>query len=383
MYKRSDSWVSDFWYDGQRYIKSWGAISKTTAGEKDGRFKRDVKEGNYQARARRIKFEEFAKKYMQHAKLHKKPKSAGRNQTSINMLMPHFKGKLIGHITPFMVEQYKKKRREQVADPKQRKNLQKKKGRAPATVNRDIATLRNMLNKAVEWGYLRTSPMAKVKQFKEDNEKMWVLTDQEEERLLEQCAKSAQRAGKRYLKDLVEFALYSAMRQSEIFNIKRSHVDLKRHFVLATDTKIHEDRSVPMNDTLKAIIKRRLDASDSEYLFCNSKGKKLTVLTSAFWYAVKEAGLVRWEKDENGKLKKVRFRFHDLRHTFGSRLGMKGYDLKTIMEIMGHKTVKVAMRYQHPSPDHKLEAVKSLDEVPSKSTAAKVISLKSEAISTG
>ena len=78
----------------------------------------------------------------------------------------------------------------------------------------------------------------------------------------------------------------------------------------------------------------------------------------------------------------MRFRFHDLRHTFGSRLGMKGYDLKTIMEIMGHKSPKVAMRYQHPAPDHKLNAVKSLDKPSPKSTPAKVIALKYANIST-
>ncbi len=50
-----------------------------------------------------------------------------------------------------------------------------------------------------------------------------------------------------------------------------------------------------------------------------------------------------------------------LLHTFGNGLRMNGADLKTIMEAMGHKTPKMAMRYQHPSPSHKLEAVKSLD----------------------
>ena len=84
--------------------------------------------------------------------------------------------------------------------------------------------------------------------------------------------------------------------------------------------------------------------------------RPLTVLTNAFWKAIKEAGLIKWDGD-----KKIRFRFHDLRHTFGSRLGMAGTDLKTIMEIMGHKTHIMAMRYQHPSPDHKLNAVKNLD----------------------
>jgi integrase len=105
----------------------------------------------------------------------------------------------------------------------------------------------------------------------------------------------------------------------------------------------------------------------SEYIFYNSKGGKLTVLTNAFWYAVKKVGLVRIEC-KKGETKEIRFRFHDCRHTFGSRLGMRGTDLKTIMEIMGHKTTKMAMRYQHPMPSHKLEAVKMLDQVPSKFT---------------
>jgi len=108
----------------------------------------------------------------------------------------------------------------------------------------------------------------------------------------------------------------------------------------------------------------------SEYILYNSKGGKLTVLTNGFWCAVKKAGLVRIEF-KKGEEKEIRFRLHDLRHTFGSRLGMAGTDLKTIMEIMGHKTSKVAMRYQHPMPDHKLEAVKILDRVPSKITTMK------------
>lgn len=303
--------------------------------------------------ARRIKFEVFATKYMKHAKLHKKPSSAKRNQTSIDMMMPHFKGKLLGHISPFMVEQYKKKRRDN--------------GATPATVNRDTATLRNMLNMAVQWGYLATNPMVGVKQFKEDNERMWVLTPEEENKLLEQCAKSPQRSGNNYLEDLVQFALCSGMREAEIFNLGKADVHPEGRYLLVTDTKNHESRTVPINDTLKEILQRRLKDTASEYVFHNTKGGRLTVLTSAFWYAAKEAGLIRWDKGHDGELKKTRFRFHDLQHTFGSRLGMKGHDLKTIMEIMGHKTVTMAMRYQHPTSDHKLDAVKSLDKSPQNS----------------
>jgi integrase len=257
------------------------------------------------------------------------------------MLMPYFKGKLISSVHPFMVEQYKKTRKDAGAEP--------------ATINRDVATLRNMLNIAVEWGYISQNPIAGVKQFKENNEKMWVLTPDEETRLLIECDKRPQQ--KKYLRDIVLFALHTGMRQNEIFRLKKENVKLKESYILVTDTKNHENRTVPINDTLKNILKGRM-RGDSEYVFTNSKGKPLSVLTNAFWKAVSNAGLEKWNGD-----KKIRFRFHDLRHTFGSRLGMAGTDLKTIMEIMGHKTHIMAMRYQHPSPAHKLKAVKKLDDL--------------------
>jgi integrase len=70
-----------------------------------------------------------------------------------------------------------------------------------------------------------------------------------------------------------------------------------------------------------------------------------------------------WTALENAKIEG--FRFHDLRHTFGSRLGMKGVDIRSIQELMGHKDIKMSMRYSHPTPEHKKRAVKMLDEVPS------------------
>ena len=108
----------------------------------------------------------------------------------------------------------------------------------------------------------------------------------------------------------------------------------------------------------------------------------MTVFTNAFWKAVEKADLQRIEIDNNGKEKKIRFRFHDLRHTFGSRLGMAGTDLKTIMEIMGHKSHRMAMRYQHPAADHKLAAVKILEKNTSKFTPGKIIDLKKRNITT-
>src|SRR5262249_17814082 len=54
------------------------------------------------------------------------------------------------------------------------------------------------------------------------------------------------------------------------------------------------------------------------------------------------------------------FRWHDLRHTFASRLTMAGVDLRTLQELLGHKTIKMTLRYSHLSPTHTLEAVNKL-----------------------
>ena len=368
MYQRNGNWVTEFYHDGIRYKKSLGkGISKTVAKEREAKYRQEVREGKHRVKARRIKFEKFKQKYLDNARVNKKPSSAKRNEVSIGQLMPYFKGKLIGSIHPFQVEQYKKARREG--------------GTSPATVNRDVACLRNMLNMAVEWNYLQVNPIAKVKLLTEDNEVMWVLSPEEEARLLDECEKRPQRKSAKYLRDLVEFALYSGMRQGEIFGLMRVHVHLEENYVLATDTKTHQDRPIPINETMREILVRRME-NQKEYIFTNSAGGKLTVLTNAFWRAVKEAGLIRWDAG-----KKVRFRFHDLRHSFGSRLGMNGTDLKSIMEIMGHKTAKVAMRYQHPSPSHKLEAVKNLDEIRKKITPKvtpqKIVSMEKASKSAG
>ena len=76
----------------------------------------------------------------------------------------------------------------------------------------------------------------------------------------------------------------------------------------------------------------------------------------------------------SGSLKRAEItrhvRFHDLRHTFASHLVMKGVDLRTVANLMGHRDIKMTMRYAHLAPEH-LQAAVDILEVRSESEVSR------------
>jgi site-specific recombinase XerD len=84
------------------------------------------------------------------------------------------------------------------------------------------------------------------------------------------------------------------------------------------------------------------------HVFLNRNGEPYKLISTVFDDAVSRADI----ED---------FHFHDLRHTFASRLVMAGVDLRSVQILMGHKTISMTLRYSHLAPEHLRKAVQSLD----------------------
>ena len=331
MYKRGNCWYSDFVYKGERHVKSLGPVSKSTAKDEDRRFRTEVADGKYAKKKTDITFDRLAEIYLDWSEVNKRPRSYDRDQTSLKHLMPHFKGKQLSKITPFMVERYKSER--------------KKTGCAPATVNRELACLKAMFYKAVAWGKAQENPVRQVKLFKENNERMLILSSEQEVAMVREIR---QLKISEHLEDIVVTALNTGLRKRELLDLTWNQVHFRNRYLLITNTKNGDDRKIPMNKVLTETLRQlRKGGLEGVYVFPNREGKPYTDVKTSFKRICRKIGVPA-------------FRFHDLRHTFASRLVMAGVDLATVRELLGHRDIKMTMRYAHPSPEHKRNAVELL-----------------------
>jgi integrase len=307
-------------------------VSKTVAKKKEQRFRNEIASGKHESKQKNVLFERLVEQHLEYSKVNKRHKSFLRDITSTNALLAFFKGKLLAEAHPFLIEKYKKKRLETVM---------------PATVNRELACLKNMYTKAKSWKLAKENPVKEVKMLKEEPKDVTILSPEKEMELLPELRLN-------YARAMVVTALNTGMREREIFDLLKENVDCKSRMIHVTRTKNWEIRDIPMNEPLTRMLKEAIEASpdDSPYVFPNPKtGKPYTSIKTTFTKAVKRVGLEG-------------FRFHDLRHTWCSRMCELGVDEATIMELGGWKTRSMINRYAHPSMQHKREALEKLSKVP-------------------
>jgi len=331
--KRGNKWVIHYYYDGKRYRETVGE-SKTEARQALSARKTQIREGRFfpnKKQESKTSWEEFLPIFNKWAEKNLKATSFKRYMVNVANLTPFFEGKSLSQISPKMIEHFKSSRID-------------KNGVSPSTVNRDLACLKRIYNLAIRWGYVEHNPVSKVDFFKENSGRLRYLTAEEISFLLSVC--------QQYLKDIVEFVIHTGLRRGELFSLKWIDIDLKNRLLVVKNTKNNEDRIIPLNDVALNVLHRIPRQLHNEHVFttpATKRGDKVNDVKKSFKTALEKAGI----KD---------FRFHDLRHTFASHLIMAGVDLTTVKELMGHKDIKMTLRYSHLSPDHKKRGVDMLCE---------------------
>ena len=233
--------------------------------------------------------------------------------------------------------------------------------RKESTINREMSCLHHIFDKAVEWEMVEQSPFNRGKslRLKENNKRLRFLSQEEIQKLLPECPK--------YLRRIVECAIHTGMRQSEILGLRWDQIKHGHLYLEADDTKTREARQVPINDDLQTLLKeiRAEQPVGTQYVFVFRRGEH-RIKTGKFRESLNPV---------TGRVKSVKrsfpsalrragirdFRFHDLRHTFASQLIMRGGTLKEVQEILGHKSMTMTMRYAHLSQEKKKEAVNLLN----------------------
>lgn len=328
VYKKGNNWYIDYYVNGQRKRKKIGPSKKLALQVLEDVHVKIAKEeylGVYEEK--KALFEDFTKHYLDYSKANKALSTYQRDQISVDHLVSFFKGKHLFEVAPEMIEKYKATRLEKVK---------------PSPINRELACLKHMYTKAIAWGYVKINPAKSVKLFKEPPGRLRYLKPDEVENLLKACPK--------HIRPVVVTALNTGMRRGEIFNLKWKHVDLDNRKLTVANSKNNESRVIPINQTLHQELSVLFDNNKGEYVFLGRDSQPTKDIRTGFSAALKKAGI----ED---------FRFHDIRHTFGSHLVMEGVNLRTVQQLMGHKDIQMTMRYSHLSHEHVQEAVEKLDRL--------------------
>ncbi len=251
------------------------------------------------------------------------------------------------------------------------------KGKRPATVLQDLTTLSGILSFAVRLGLLTDNPMRRVLKPRLDRTPNVRFLDPEEESRLRSALadrdhriRAARKSGNAWrrarnhaplpkltgfgdhLTPAVLVSLNTGLRRGELLALCWHDINLRLAVlsVQATSAKSGQTRHVPLNaecvETLKRWRDQNPDATPLDRVFAVS-----TSFKTAWSVILKAAGIKR-------------FRWHDLRHHFASRLVQADVNLNTVRELLGHGSLAMTLRYAHLGPDQKRHAVDLLCPYP-------------------
>jgi site-specific recombinase XerD len=211
-----------------------------------------------------------------------------------------------------------------------------------STVMQELQILSGLFREAMRRELVEKNPIALVTKPRIENQIVRYLSEAEEGRLMERALEP--------LRSAILVAIHSGLREEEQAALEWADVRSEEGILVIRRTKSKRDRVVPINETLAGVLEGVPRFSKSKYVFTNPD-------TEDRYYRFNNHP---WRK-LLVKANVANLRWHDLRHTFGSRLAQSGRSILEIKELMGHRDITVTMRYAHLAPNNLRDAVKALD----------------------
>ena len=340
--KRGWRWYINFSFRGRRVRKV--ALLAQTEEEALVVLQEEMRkafdhEYGIETKKKKIIFKDFASEiYLEtYAKVRKKSWKSDEKYLKAQ-LIPFFGEMELAEITPLTVDQYIAKRQ--------------KDGVKNSTINRELTVLKKMLNLAIDWQFdIQENPVKRARYFSEEKYKRdRVLSTEEEISLFRESAP--------HLKSILTCALQTGMRVGEILSLKWENVNLEKREITikAESSKSGKARIIPITSSLLYELERLQGGFDksnphSDQFVFLYKSRPVKSIQVAFSSARLRAGI----KD---------LTFHDLRHTFASRLASKGANPVSVKNILGHANLKTTEIYLHSNLNQMREAIELLDDSP-------------------
>lgn len=323
LWKRGKVYWSYVYVDGIRYSQSTGTANLRHATLIEQRFRDELNLKRHQIiqPVPQMTFDELAARFL--AEGDRKDWHVDR----LKLLLPYWGETPIGRIHKAMTVDYRKRRHAAKAV-------------TDTTINRDLESLRHILFWAVDEGLLATNPLSRMRLTPERRKPRSVLGVDEEAKLLGGAAT--------HLHPIVVMALDTGMRRGELLSQRWEHVDFNRNLLFVTRSKTAggEGREIPFTNRVHELL---LATRKEEGLLFTFKGKPIRIIKTAWKSAVRRA-CIRYR------------RFHDLRHTFNTRLMEAGVMQEIRKALMGHSSGEdVNSIYTHIELPAKREAIRKLE----------------------
>ena len=339
LYKRDKVWWMRIFHDGRQIRSSTETTDKKLAERIYAKVLTEITEKKWfdVLLGDEKTFGDLMEKYLtEYSPFNKAPSTRSREKSTVKLLLSYFGKRLLREIASRDIAQYKTDRR--VA------------GASPKTVNNELVLMGHAFNLAMkEWEWVRDNPVSRVSKYRVNNIIERWLSEGEESRLL--------KTSPDWLQEIILFAAYTGLRQGEILNLKWPLVDLERRTLTILEQKNHGRDTLPLNEVAMEVLEARnkIRSISCDHVFFNKVSKRHD-----------SANLIRAFRVARKKAKLEDFRFHDLRHTFATRMIQAGVDIYKVQRLLRHKSPQMTQRYAHHYPESLRDGVELLDCVRNK-----------------